>query len=73
MQQDSGIVVSGALSLGSTLGHFLAGLLLTLFATLFILIDGRGIWRWIVGVFPRRARAAVDGAGSPGGRRCRTS
>ncbi len=41
-------------------------MLLALFATLFILIDGRGIWRWIVGVFPRRARAAVDGAGTAG-------
>jgi predicted PurR-regulated permease PerM len=65
-QQDTGILVSGALSLGSTLGHFLAGMLLALFATLFILIDGRGIWNWIVGVFPRRARAAVDGAGTAG-------
>ena len=65
-QQDSGILVSGVLSVGSSLGHFLAGMLLTLFATLFILIDGRGIWRWIVGVFPRRARAAVDGAGTAG-------
>jgi len=66
VQQDSGILLSGALSVGSSLGHFLAGMLLTLFATLFILIDGRGIWRWIVGVFPRRARAAVDGAGTAG-------
>ncbi|UOE45700.1 AI-2E family transporter [Agromyces larvae] len=65
-QQDSGLLVSGALSVGSTLGHFLAGLLLALFATLFILIDGRGIWNWIVGVFPRRARAAIDGAGQAG-------
>ena len=65
-QQDTGILVTGALSVGSTLGHFLAGMLLTLFATLFILIDGRGIWNWIVGVFPRRARAAVDGAGTAG-------
>lgn len=65
-QQDGSFLVSGALSLGSTLGHFLAGTLLALFATLFILIDGRGIWRWIVGVFPRRARAAVDGAGVAG-------
>jgi len=65
-QQDAGILLSGALSLGSSLGHFLAGMLLALFATLFILIDGRGIWRWIVGVFPRRARAAVNGAGEAG-------
>lgn len=66
VQQDSNVLLSGALSVGSTLGHFLAGLLLALFATLFILIDGRGIWRWLVGIFPRRARAAVDGAGRSG-------
>ena len=41
-------------------------MLLAIFATLFILIDGRGIWNWIVGIFPRRARAAVDGAGCAG-------
>ncbi|MFE6256161.1 AI-2E family transporter [Agromyces sp. NPDC057865] len=66
IQQDSSVLVSGALSVGSTLGHFLAGMLLALFATLFILIDGKHIWRWIVGVFPKRARAAVDGAGRAG-------
>ncbi len=66
VQEDSSVLVSGALSLGSSVGHFLAGLLLALFATLFILIDGRGIWRWVVGVFPRRARAAVNGAGEAG-------
>jgi putative heme transporter len=65
-QEDSGILLTGALSLGSSLGHFLAGMLLALFATLFILIDGRGIWHWIVGVFPRRAKAAIDGAGQAG-------
>ena len=65
-QQDSSILLSGALSAGSTLGHFLAGMLLAIFATVFVLIDGRGIWNWIVGVFPRKARAAVDGAGNAG-------
>ena len=54
---------SGALSVGSTVGHVLAGFLLVLFATLFILIDGRGIWHWIVRLFPRRSRAAVLGGG----------
>jgi predicted PurR-regulated permease PerM len=57
---------SGALSVGSTAGHVLAGILLTLFATLFLLIDGRRIWRWIVGLFPKRARPAVDGGGHAG-------
>ncbi|WP_395242572.1 AI-2E family transporter [Agromyces sp. MMS24-K17] len=66
LQEDSSVLVSGALSLGSTVGHFFAGMLLALFATLFILIDGSGIWRWVVTIFPRRARAAVDGAGRAG-------
>lgn len=66
LQDNSSVLVSGALSVGSSLGHFLAGLLLVLFATLFILIDGRFIWNWIVGIFPRRARAAIDGSGRAG-------
>jgi predicted PurR-regulated permease PerM len=44
----------------------LTGVLLTLFSLIFILIDGKGIWNWIVHIFPRKARAAVDGAGRAG-------
>jgi len=66
IQTDSQALISGALSLGSTAGHVLTGALLTLFATLFILIDGAGIWRWVVRLFPRRARSAVDGSGRAG-------
>ncbi|MBF4463416.1 MULTISPECIES: AI-2E family transporter [unclassified Rathayibacter] len=66
VQQDSGMLVSGAVSVGSTVGHVLTGVLLTLFSTLFILIDGPNIWTWVVRLFPRRARPAVDGAGRAG-------
>ncbi|HEV7812842.1 MAG TPA: AI-2E family transporter [Leifsonia sp.] len=66
LQQDGQVFITGALSLGSTLGHVLTGVLLTLFSTLFILIDGRSIWNWIVRLFPARARPAVDGAGQAG-------
>lgn len=66
LQQDSQIFISGALSVGTTVGHLVAGLLIALFSTLFILIDGRGIWVWIVRLFPRRARGALDGAGQAG-------
>lgn len=59
-------IVSGVLSVGTTAGQVAAGLLLTLFATLFLLIDGRGIWDWFVRLFPRRARAAVDGSATAG-------
>ncbi|MCS0498931.1 AI-2E family transporter [Protaetiibacter mangrovi] len=66
IQDDAGVIWSGALSVGSSVGHFLAGFLLVLFATLFILIDGRGIWHWIVRIFPRRSRAALIGGGEAG-------
>jgi predicted PurR-regulated permease PerM len=66
IQNDSQALLSGALSVGSSAGRFVAGLLLTLFATIFLLIDGAGIWRWTVRLFPRRARAAVDGSGRAG-------
>ena len=66
VQSDSGVLVSGVLSVGASAGHVLAGLLLTLFTTLFLLIDGRGIWRWVVRLFPRAARPAVDGSGRAG-------
>ncbi len=66
IQQDSSGLVSGALTVGTTAGHLLAGFLIILFSTLFLLIDGRGIWYWIVRLFPRRARAALIGAGEAG-------
>jgi predicted PurR-regulated permease PerM len=66
IQRDSQVLLTGALSVGVTLGHVLTGFLLVLFSTLFLLIDGKGIWHWIVRLFPHRARAAVDGAGRAG-------
>lgn len=66
IQADSSTLWSGALTVGTTAGHFLVGVLLVLFATLFILIDGKGIWNWVVRLFPRKARAAVDGSGHAG-------
>jgi predicted PurR-regulated permease PerM len=66
LQSDSSSLWSGALTVGTTAGHFLVGVLLVLFATLFILIDGKGIWNWVVRLFPRKARAAVDGSGHAG-------
>ena len=59
IQDDIGTIVSVALGLGGDLGEILAGALIALFATLFILIDGRAIWDWIVRLFPRPARVAV--------------
>jgi putative heme transporter len=66
IQSDSSAILNGAVTVGSTAGHFVTGFLLALFATIFILIDGAGIWAWIVRLFPRRARPAIDGSGHAG-------
>ena len=65
-QSDSNALLSGALSVGSTAGHVITGALLTLFATLFILIDGKGIWAWVTRLFPRKARNAIGDSGRAG-------
>lgn len=63
---DGGTLLTGAVSVGSTAGHALAGVLLAIFAFIFILIDGRGIWAWITRLFPRSARTAVNESGRAG-------
>lgn len=68
IQKDSQSLLSGLLSFGSSAGTFLAGILLTLFSTLFMLIDGAGIWAWFVRLFPRNARDAISGSGRAGWR-----
>ncbi|QGH68713.1 AI-2E family transporter [Pseudactinotalea sp. HY158] len=55
-------ILSGALSVTSSVGHVAAGALIALFCLFFFLKDGRGIWMWVVGLFPRNARERVDGA-----------
>lgn len=66
VQLNADLLLSGALSLGSTAAEVLTGMLLVLFALLFFLIDGRRIWSFVVRLFPRPARTAVDGAGQAG-------
>lgn len=66
VQQQADLLLSGALAVGSTLGHVFTGGLLAFFILLCILADGAGIWRWTVRLFPRKARTAVDGAGRAG-------
>ncbi|WP_372438597.1 AI-2E family transporter [Cellulomonas dongxiuzhuiae] len=59
-------IASGALSVGVTVGHVAAGVLIALFCTLFFLIDGRRIWAWVVGLMPRGSRERVHQAGRRG-------
>lgn len=64
--QKDGALASGAGLVASTAASVLTGLLLTIFATIFLVLDGARIWRWVVRLFPRRARTALDGAGHAG-------
>lgn len=63
VQSNASTILSGALTGASTVGDIAVGLLLSLFLTLFFLIDGAGVWRWLTRLAPKRARAAVDGGG----------
>lgn len=66
IRKDSGQIIGGAVRVGSTTGHLLAGALIAVFATIFMLIDGGGIWRWITRLFPRGGRPAISAAGDAG-------
>lgn len=66
LQNNSSSILSGALSFGSTAGHFAAGMILALFILIFFLLEGERIWSFLVRLLPRKARAAADGAGRVG-------
>lgn len=66
LQNNSSSILSGALTFGSTAGHFVAGLVLALFVLVFFLLEGDRIWAFLVRLLPRKARMAADGAGRRG-------
>lgn len=66
LQNNSSSILTGALSFGSSAGHFAAGLLLSLFILIFFLLEGGRIWAFLVRLLPKKAQAATDGAGRRG-------
>lgn len=66
LAEQSTLVLSGAVSVGSTVGQVGAGALVAIFTLICFLYDGAGIWRWTTRLFPRQARAAVDNAARNG-------
>ncbi|WP_026551487.1 AI-2E family transporter [Arthrobacter sp. H20] len=66
VQNNSGSIVTGVISVGSSAGSFAAGALLAVFALIFFLLEGERIWRFAVHLMPRDAQTAVDGAGRRG-------
>lgn len=59
-------LLSGALSVTTTVGHVAAGALIALFCTFFFLLDGRTVWAWGVGLLPLSVRERVHQAGRRG-------
>lgn len=66
IEKNTGTLLSGALSVTTTVGQVLAGAVIALFCTLFFLIDGRRIWTWVVGLLPRHTRERTHQAGRRG-------
>lgn len=66
IRNNSQAILSGALGFGSTAGNIGAGIVLSVFALIFFLLDGNRIWIYLLNFVPRRHRRAIDGAGRAG-------
>lgn len=66
LSNNSGSIVSGAMSATVTLGHVLAGSLIALFCLFFFVLEGDRIWRWCVRVFPKTSQQRLHEAGLRG-------
>ncbi|GAA1145161.1 AI-2E family transporter [Nesterenkonia lutea] len=66
VQDNSEAILGGAMSIGSTAGNILVGLVLALFTLVFFLADGRKIWDFMVFFAPGKHRPAIHGAGRRG-------
>lgn len=65
-QINSAWVVSGALSVSSSVGSWLVGAGIAIFALIFFIHDGKRIWEYLVSWFPVAARPAILGSGLAG-------
>jgi putative heme transporter len=63
---DSAWILNGALSVSSSVGSWLVGAGIALFALIFFIHDGGRIWEYVVAWFPRLARPAILGASKAG-------
>ena len=63
---DSSWLLSGALSVTSSVGSWLVGAGIAIFALIFFIHDGARIWEYVVSWFPQLARPAILGASRAG-------
>lgn len=59
-------ITSGALNTANSLTHFLAGLAIALFTTIFLVYDGARVWAFLLRFVPSGVRPQVDVAGNRG-------
>jgi len=65
-QWDTMWLLTGALSITSSVGSILLGAGIALFALIFFIHDGQRIWVWLIGLLPQEAKAPVAGASARG-------
>lgn len=63
ISKNSSKIASAALSTGKTVLSFLAGLLLAVFSSIFLVYDGDRVWGFLLKGFPPGGRPAADAAG----------
>ena len=61
--KNSSAIASTALSTGKTVLALLAGLVLAIFCTIFLVYDGQGVWSFLLKAVPESGRPAADAAG----------
>lgn len=66
LQNNGSQLLGGALQATTSVGSFLAGLLMTLFATFFFLYDGKRIFGWVANLLPIPAQPVAIGAARRG-------
>jgi putative heme transporter len=63
VNKNSSAIASTALSTGKTVIDVLAGIVIGLFTTVFLVYDGDHIWEFVTRIVPRPARPRLDAAG----------
>lgn len=66
VQDNAWGLATGAVNVTGTLSALVAGILLAVISLFFFLRDGAQMWRFAVGLVPRRGRASIDRAGQLG-------
>lgn len=65
-ENNTGTLASGLISFGSAATNVVTGIFLAIFVVIFMLLDGKNIWRWTTTLFPKTQRKKLLDAGFKG-------